>query len=151
ARPQAALLSAALVMNFFVLVGMRVVFAIPARLESNWVFRVAPSLQTARCRAAVRKVMLLSAAAALAVLFPAHAFLWGSRAACLHTLYSATLAALLGDVLLVLWNRVPFTCPWVPGRANLKLLWVVYVTAFTTYAYALARLEERLLDRPLWL
>jgi hypothetical protein len=46
------------------------------------------------------------------------------------------------------FGRVPFTCPYVPGKANVRLLWPLYLTLFTTYAYTMAELELRLLSRP---
>ena len=40
---------------------------------------------------------------------------------------------------------MPFTCSYIPGKANVKLLWPVYVVALTTYSYSTARLEVWLL------
>jgi hypothetical protein len=37
---------------------------------------------------------------------------------------------------------------YLPGKANLKLLWWVYLFMFTTYAYGMAEVEQRLLQRP---
>lgn len=45
------------------------------------------------------------------------------------------------------FGRVPFTCPYVPGKANVRLLWPVYLMLFTTYAYTMAELEAWLLPR----
>jgi hypothetical protein len=45
-------------------------------------------------------------------------------------------------------DHMPFTCPYTPGKANLKLWWWVYLLGFTNYAYSMTQLEQRLLRSP---
>ena len=72
---------------------------------------------------------------------PMYCWLWGPALAVAHTVFWLLLAALLAEFLLLRFHKVPFTCSYVPGKANVKLLWSVYLFALTTYAYATAQLE----------
>ena len=44
--------------------------------------------------------------------------------------------------------KIPFTCSYPPGKANVTLLWIFYWVAFTTYAYSMATLEAWMVRRP---
>ena len=73
---------------------------------------------------------------------------WGPAVAAAHAAYVLTLAWLLVEALMWRFGRVPFTAPYVPGAANVRLLWPLYLMLFTTYAYTMAELEAWLLARP---
>ena len=45
--------------------------------------------------------------------------------------------------------KIPFTCSFLPGKANITVLGVFYWFAFTTYAYTMASLEAWMLRHPL--
>jgi hypothetical protein len=84
----------------------------------------------------------------IAVLFPLYLVLWGWRTALLHAAYSLALALLLAELLLLNFSKIPFTCSYLPGKANVRLLAFGYFLAFLTYAYYMASLEARLLGNP---
>ncbi len=148
-RPTPALLSIQLVLSFFFLCGVRYVYTIPVELNANWAFQLAESTEGRRhIRAAKKALVLLGGVLPAAVLFPGHAFLWGVKAASLHALYGVALAAVLCEVVFVRFSKIPFTCSYLPGKANVKLMGVVYVTAFVTYGYSMASIESRLLSNP---
>ncbi len=151
AVPIPGLLSVELVLVFFVLAGMRFAFTMPAELRANWLFQATEPAGKRVCSSAAWKTMLmLGACPVLLALLPVHAFFWGFRAAAAHLCYGGTLAWLLSEVLLIAFPKIPFTCTYLPGKANVKALWSVYVTFFVGYAYGMARLESALLPRPLW-
>jgi len=56
---------------------------------------------------------------------------------------------LLVDVLLVNFEKFPFTCSYLPGKRNLKVMWPIYLFSFTTYVSAFLTLEYWMLQRPL--
>jgi hypothetical protein len=144
-----SLLSIPLVLSFFILVGMRMIFSIPAELGSNWAFKLAEGEGRLRGVAAVHKVMLfLGVIPLFAGLLPIYLIGWGWQTALLHVSYGLVLALFLIECLLFKLNKIPFTCSYLPGKANLKLLWWVYLFMFTTYAYGMAEVEQRLLQRP---
>jgi hypothetical protein len=79
-----------------------------------------------------------------ALLFPVYLGLWGWQVAWLHTAFCTVLSLLLIEALVFRLDRMPFTCTYRPGRANLKLWWWVYLFGFTNYAYTMTELEQRL-------
>jgi hypothetical protein len=143
------LLSIPLVLIFFALVGMRVVFALPASLAANWIFRLTETEDRGPCLAGVRKAMfLLGVLPVLAIVTPFCVRAWGWRTTGLHMVFVVILALLLMEVLTCRLNKIPFTCTYLPGKANLKLMFIPYSIAFTTYAYTMTGLERRLLQKP---
>ena len=144
--PDAALLSIPLVLSFFALSGMRVVFPLPAELPSNWIFRLTENERRRECLAGVRRSMLLWAIVPLfALLWPVCAWLWGWRVASLELLFGFTLSLILMELLLLRFFKIPFTCSYLPGKANIALMGFFYWLAFSTYAYTMASLEAWLL------
>ena len=140
--PNPALLSIPLIISFFVLSGMRVVFAIPAELKANWVFQLSEADGRRECLSGVRKAMFVFGVLPLfAALLPMYVFLWGWGIALFHTFFDVALSLLLIEVLLVKFHKIPFTCSYLPGKANLTALWFVYWMGFATYAYSMASLE----------
>jgi hypothetical protein len=143
------ILSIALVMTFLGAVGARVLFAIPIDPSANWVFRMTERSSMRSHVAGARLALLLIAAVpAIALLLPAYAMFWGPAVAAAHAAYVLTLAWLLVEMLMWRFGRVPFTAPYVPGAANVRLFWPLYLMLFTTYAYTMAELEAWLLARP---
>ena len=66
----------------------------------------------------------------------------------LHLVFAFTLAGILVEVLLLKFQKVPFTCSYLPGKANLKLYWFPYVASFSFYTYGMAAIEWRMLESP---
>ena len=143
------LLSIPLVLSFFVLLGLRVVFALPAHLTANWTFKLAVGNHLSSCLSGVRKAMyFLGIFPLLALLLPIYLKWWGWPTAGLHIAYCTILSLLLIEVLLLRFDKIPFTCTYTPGKANLKLWWWAYLFGFTNYAYTMTELEQKLLQRP---
>jgi hypothetical protein len=148
-HPIPELLPAPLILAFFILCGMRHVFAVPAELRANWVFQVADRGEAKRCLAGVKKAMIVLGVAPLfALLLPLHVLFWGWRTALLHMLFGAVISWLLVEVLLVSFEKFPFTCSYLPGKANLKVSWPLYLFGFTTYVSVFLTLEYWMLQRP---
>ena len=149
-RPIPELLPAPLILAFFILCGMRHVFAVPAELRANWVFQVSDRGQARRCLAGVKKAMIILGVVPLfGLLLPLHVLFWGWRTALLHMFFCAVVSWLLVEVLLVNFEKFPFTCSYLPGKANLKVSWPIYLFGFTTYVSAFLTLEYWMLQRPL--
>ncbi|HLY16150.1 MAG TPA: hypothetical protein VKR61_02945 [Bryobacteraceae bacterium] len=154
-RPIPQLLPAPLILSFFILCGMRHVFAVPAELRANWVFQVSDRGEARRCLAGVRKAMIVFGVVPLFVLLlPLHLLFWGWQAALLHMLFGTVISLLLVDILLSNFEKFPFTCSYLPGKANLKVSWPIYLFGFTTYISACLALEYWMFQHPmrfLWL
>ncbi len=52
------------------------------------------------------------------------------------------------EVLLAGFAKLPFTCSYVPGKANIKALWPVYTLAFLAYVSSLSGFELWILREP---
>jgi hypothetical protein len=141
--PSAGMLSPSLILNFCVLCGVRVLFAIPAEIRANWVLRLnAPDDHVAEAIRGVRVALLLVVVAPLALAAGLVALtLWGPRAAVVHAVFTGAAGVLLTDVLLVRLRKIPFTCTYRPGRSRARTLWPLYIAAFSMYSFGLARLE----------
>jgi hypothetical protein len=97
----------------------------------------------------VRKAMLvLAIVPVLLPIVPLFGVLWDWGTSLHHFLYCLALAVLLGEFLLLRFEKIPFTCSYVPGKANLPLYGIGYILAFVTYAYSMSALEHNLLRRP---
>ncbi|HSB16810.1 MAG TPA: hypothetical protein VLE22_20330 [Bryobacteraceae bacterium] len=127
-KPAPALLSVQLVLSFFVVSGMRFAFTVPAELHANWLFQAAEPSETARCRSGVRRAMLaLAVCLVLLALLPAHALLWGWQFAGAHLAYGLVLSVLLIELLLWNFEKIPITCSYLPGKANVKGFWPLHL------------------------
>ena len=148
ATPTTLTLSAPLVLSFFTLVGLRLLFNLPSELEAHCVFRLTEAdAKTVYLRAA-RKTLWLALTPIVVVTLPGYWLLWGAGPALGHTVLWLLLAAALTEVLLIGFHKVPFTCAYVPGRANFKWLFPLYLAALNVYAYSTSRLEQVLLSDP---
>jgi hypothetical protein len=125
-----------LVLTLMSVAGLRAAMLLPVRLSANWVFRMTdwPSARAARLDAVEHAFLLLALLPSLALSAPvlvAVIGVWrGLGALLLVTLASAVLL----ELILIGWRRVPFTCTWLPGKrplplAVLAVLAILWVTA----------------------
>ena len=148
-RLKQASLSIALVLSFFVLSGLRYIFTIPAELPANWVFRTTESDRRGRALDGARQAMLWFGVAPLfTLLAPFYFVLWTPFVAIAHLLFSVICSVLLIEVLMLDFWKIPFTCSYPAGKANVTVLWIFYWIAFTSYAYSMASLEAWMIVRP---
>ncbi|HYL77675.1 MAG TPA: hypothetical protein VEU96_25900 [Bryobacteraceae bacterium] len=148
--PAPTLLSIPLILSFFVLSGMRFVFTLPAELKANWVFQLSEADGRKECLSGVRKAMFVVGVLPLfAALLPFYIFLWGWATAGFHTFFDIVLSLLLIEVLLLKFHKIPFTCSYLPGKANITAYWFLYWLAFATYAYTMASVEIWALREPI--
>jgi hypothetical protein len=148
-RPSVSLLSASLVLLFFTLVGIRVCFTLPVELRANWVFQITESAGPAAYRVAIRKSLLFMAPVPILVLSAiAYLSLWPWRPALAHILVLALTALFIIEVLLSGFRKIPFTCSYLPGKANLKVMLGVYAFSFMFLADLLIRGEMWSMEKP---
>ena len=149
--PSARLLSIPFILSFFVLAALRVMFAVPTEIRANWVFRITEIDDRGAYLAGARTALwTLGVAPVALVTTPLYLALWGPVLAFAHTVFWVLMAGALAELLLCRFHKVPFACSYVPGKANMKLLWPLYALALTAYASWTAQLEFWLLERPVW-
>lgn len=143
------MLGASFVVMGFWAVGMRVVFALPLDLRANWLFRIAPIEAAAPILAARRRSLLalsiLPAWTASAVVF---LWLWPSRPALLHLTVLGLFGLLAAELCLNGPQKIPFTCSYLPGKANVNVtLWLSVWLVMNGIAKA-AEYEQQAFDDP---
>src|SRR6185437_15075958 len=144
AQTDVVALAAPLALCALIAVGLRHAYAIPAEVRANWLFRVSETEPAPERLLAARDVMLVLAVLPPLVLGGLLAWrIWGWEAALLHLLFAGSLMLLCVEVLLARFPKIPFTCSYVPGRANLKLWGFGYWLAFSTFAFGSAAMERR--------
>jgi hypothetical protein len=142
-------LSIPLIISFLVVVGLRLVFEIPAELRSNWIFQLMLDRDGEECEPLARKVILtLLLPGLLAITFPVYVYLEGWRVACLHALLVTTWTVLLTNVVLIRFRKLPFTCtlPLFKQHSFVTLLSVCF--GFLLYATSTPEFEASALAEP---
>ena len=140
--PNIKILSLAYIPAFMLLAGMRSSFSRPAELPANWVFQLTAGESIEEYSAGTQKAMTLLAGLPIALATALQAWLlWGWAAAMAHLIFF--LAAIWVSAQLALWGfpKIPFTCTFVPARAQVIFLWTACALALFTYSATLGKLE----------
>ena len=149
-RPSPRLFMAPLTLTFAILAGLRFTFTIPAELRANWVFRMTEASDRHVYHRAIRKAMfLLTTLPVLGPLLLIETWLWGWPMAAIHAAVNALLSWVLVEVVLLRFDKIPFTCSYLPGKANLPFSAGLYFAAFATYTTAMAGIGFRAVTEPL--
>lgn len=127
-------LEASLTLMFVWIGGLRSTFSVPYELNSNWIFQLCGTTNSAGFMRATHKWIFLYRIAPLLLImsvfefscFPAATAFW-------HLTFDLFVAALLVETFFVNFNRVPFTCRFSSGKLQLVLIAAAYLYGFTTY------------------
>jgi hypothetical protein len=148
--PAQPLHAPAFVLPFFALVGLRLAAVYPASLEANWIFRLTEAAGSADYAAGVRlaavRAVVLPLLALLAV---PYTILWGPMTAAAHLALALLVALVSVEWLFLSFPKIPFTCTYQPGKANLRITWPQHAAVFVLYCGLLPRLASRVEERPL--
>jgi hypothetical protein len=106
----------------FWVAGTRAVFALPLELRANWIFRVIPIGGAPECLRAGRRALLALSVVPLCVL-AAVVYLWLGpwRTVLEHLLVLALLGVILSEVCLQNFQKLPFTCSYLPGKSRMHM------------------------------
>lgn len=107
-----------LVLLLFLLAGLRHVFAIPSELRANWTFQVMEREGRSEWLSAVDRIATLPALLTiLAVPAPFEVYMLGWRGARELLLFAAAYLVLY-DGMFYSWQKLPFTCSYLPGQKS---------------------------------
>lgn len=138
-----------LVLLFFTISGLRTLFQIPSDPPANWIFRLSdaedPRLHMQGARATMFSAAVLPI---VAVLAPAHLYLWGVPLTIAHTIVLLAAGALLCELALAGSRKVPFTCTYAPPLGRARILWPIGLIFFVSQCYRLASIEAAAFARP---
>ena len=151
--PVAATVAPGIVLTFFGLAGLRLAACYPANREANWLFRVSetghpPDHATATRAAALRGVVL----PILAATFVVQLVLWGLGVALPLLLLGLAVGLVTAEWLFLGFGKIPFTCSYLPGKANLRASWPAVAAVVAIYCIVLPEIVRRALgQRGVWL
>jgi hypothetical protein len=141
-RVNAPMLSSTIVMMGFWIVGIRVLFSRPLDLRANWVFRIAPVRGGKECLAANRRSLFVLGLAPLLIGAAILLFsIWPWQPTVAHLIILGLFGLMLMDLCLYDFQKVPFTCSWLPGRSNIHVTFIACVFLILEVTDFAAQLE----------
>jgi hypothetical protein len=121
-------------LGFFALVGLRLAAVYPAALGANWIFRLTETPGSTEYAAGVRRAAVGTVVLPLlGLLAIPYAVLWGPLAAGAHVALALAVALVTSEWLFLGFPKIPFTCTYQPGKANLRVTWPKYFAIFVVY------------------
>jgi hypothetical protein len=143
-------LSIPFILAFLLIVGLRIVFEIPAELRSNWIFQLLLDPDGQECEGLARSVILILVLPGLVgIAFPVYAYLEGWVVACLHTLLVVIWAVLLTNLVLIRFHKLPFTCTLPAFKQHSFVTLLSCGFGFLLYAVSTPEFEASALTQPL--
>lgn len=138
-----------LVFVFFLVVGLRTLFAIPAEPSANWAFKLSDA-EDARLhvRGAVSAMVSVGVLPVIVLLGPLHVFVLGLGVTAIHSALLLVAGYLLAEVVLNGFRRVPFTSAYAAPAARARVMWPFWLGGFLVFSFGLSGIEGRLIDRP---
>ncbi len=140
--PSDFMLSAPLVITFFLVFGLRAAFAVPTDAEANWTFRLAQPSSPSRCVDAVGVVMVLLAVLPVMAVWAVVALaVWDPWTALTAAGLHAVTGIALVELTLLRCDAVPFTRGYAPDSGAVRIGWVGFIAALHVYAFRLDDLQ----------
>ena len=132
------LLAAPLVLAYWMVVGLRAAFFVPSELPAAWTFTANAPLRFPSYARGVRAAIV----ALVAPLAGIAALILGGWP---HAIRSVLLVVVLADLVVLTITFVPFSRPYRPGHAKLKMRWPLYLAGSYASAYLFQHLPIALI------
>jgi hypothetical protein len=131
------------------LAGLRAVINIPSSLEANWIFKITESQDKNNYFSAIKKgIFFFTLVPLFLFIFVFYLFLWGWQGAFIHCLYGLVISTLLMEGYFLNYHKIPFACSYLPGKAKMHVLWMIYLFSFLLYVFFMSFIEYELLKKP---
>lgn len=142
-------LSIPFIVTFLLIIGLRVVFEVPAELRANWIFQLMLDCDRQECEPLARKTILfLVLPATLAVVFAVYVYVAGPLIAVLHALLVSAWTVLLTNLLLIRFRKIPFTCSLPVFKQHSIVILISFVFGYLIYALSTPEFESSALLDP---
>jgi hypothetical protein len=100
----------------FAVLGLRIIICIPVALRVNWIFQLTQVDTTGTYLSAARRVLLVLAVIPIWVAIAAVMLCYSpSWRAGVHLIALCFVGAILADVAILSFRKLPFTCSYLPG------------------------------------
>jgi hypothetical protein len=139
-----------IVMMCFAVVGVRVTFSLPISLPSNWILRTTQTHPSQDYIATTR--LSLHVLAVAPILIGSAIFslpLQPSRQVLGHLVVLGLLGLLFTELSLLNFNKIPFACSFLPGKANVHFAFWGYLLLLIPLTEKSAHFEQQALEDPL--
>jgi hypothetical protein len=113
---------------------IRLALLLPIELRANWIFRMTESdvARPEALRAVARALTTFGVTVPILLASPILFAVFG-RSAPFAAVVAAGVGLLLVETVLRDWQRLPFTCTWLPGKRSLAHLVLLAFTAFVVF------------------
>jgi hypothetical protein len=148
ALPSPELLSITLILSYCLLTGVRLIFDIPANLPANWTFQFLLDKNAGSVALARRVMMSFVLPWLIGIALPLYLYFWGWKVALLHTALVAAWSALLSEMLLVRFRKLPFTCTYPPFQHSAVVAVILYVLGFLAFTGMTSEFEFGMFTNP---
>ena len=146
----APFLAASVLMMCVAIGGIRIVSSMPIVLQANWIFRItefhAPSVYLASARRAFCLLGMVPVWLGSSVCF---FVFWPWRLALEHLLVLGIFGMILIEACLFGFQRIPFTCAYLPGKGNLQYVFWACAFLLLPLVSAGAKVEMQVFNHPL--
>jgi len=144
------LLWAPMTMVFLAAPAMRLAMWVPLDLRSNWVFRMTEDVagRAEVAAANLRAVWALAVAVPLALIGPLQWWTLGPSAFGV-LIVEGSIGWLLVEWTMARWQRIPFTCSYLPGKSFVPLMFLKGFASFVCFSAASLAALRISLARPL--
>jgi hypothetical protein len=123
----APLLVSSIVMMWFAVIGMRVVFTMPTDLRANWIFRTTNVGGVPDCLKATRRTLVALGVVPVWLIWAGVLlWLWPWPSAVKHLFVLGLFGMILVEACVNGFHKIPFTCSYLPGKANVYYLFFPY-------------------------
>ena len=136
------IMSFPLIMSLFILAGLWFAFSVPADLDANWIFVTTDKKRLDGAYAGVYKFMVCALYFPLLIIFfPCYLMIWNPFMVFRHIVFVSILSLVPVELFLLRFKKLPFTCSYLPGKANIRLYGGLYVLACILYSYGMTVIE----------
>jgi hypothetical protein len=142
-------LFASMLMMILVVLALRVVASIPISLQANWMIRITRIRSARDYQKGIRFSWLALAVAPVLLVIATCLLVYPWRPAVGHFAVMLGLGILLVELCLYTFPKIPFTCSYLPGKAQIHFVFFGGLMFFLRLLSKAAELEGRLLNRPL--
>jgi hypothetical protein len=139
-----------IVMMSFAVLGIRVAFSLPVSLPANWILRITQVHRSQDYIATTRRSLLVLAVSPVLVCSATFSLPfepWRQTAG--HLALLGLLGLLFTELSLLGFHKIPFTCSFLPGKANVQFVFWFYLLALIPLTEKSARFEQSALEDPL--
>jgi hypothetical protein len=140
-RPRTAVLWIPLLLGYWMTIGLRAAFFVPAELPASWAFLSNAPTHARAYWSAVRASMIAFIVPPVLFIDLLLAPMLGWRVAIPYAFVTGAVVILLAEVTALTIDFIPFTRAYRPGHARLKTRWPLYLFGLYVFAFWPARLQ----------